>query len=214
MDLYAGIVVNNKDPDKVGKIQIRVPIIHGNGKSGYFIEDKNLPWYEPCIPWYAGYHSGSFMVPPEGSILWCIEQKIESGNTYRVYLGGSYGIGPKNPKKFGGKSVPLGQLETPPEALDGYPQPLIVIKSLSGSVIYIDKNGNIIMNYGGSTAVMTPGKVDIVTGEAAIHAGNITLDGETFITKNLTVAGDATIGGISFLGHTHTGVHGETTPPH
>lgn len=30
----------------------------------------------------------------------------------------------------------------------------------------------------------------------------------------VNISGDAVIGGISFLGHTHTGVHGETTPPH
>lgn len=214
MRLYEGIVVNNNDPDKVGKLQIRIPFLHGNGISGNFIDDKNLPWYEPSIPWYGGYHSGSFMVPPEGAILWCIEQEVESGNNYRVYIGGVYGVGPKNPKKFGGKTAPVGQLETPPEALNGYPKPLVIVKSLSGSVIYIDKDGNIILNYNGSIAVMTPNKVEITTGKALIHAGDITLDGETFITKNLTVAGDANIGGISFLGHTHTGVHGETTPPH
>lgn len=30
----------------------------------------------------------------------------------------------------------------------------------------------------------------------------------------VNISGDCNIGGISFLNHTHTGVHGETSPPH
>ena len=32
--------------------------------------------------------------------------------------------------------------------------------------------------------------------------------------NDVHIDGDAIISGISFLGHTHTGVHGGTTPPH
>ena len=51
----------------------------------------------------------------------------------------------------------------------------------------------------------------------------VTQDGKVNITApnsvNITtpvvnITGDCVIGGISFLGHTHTGVHGETSPPH
>lgn len=34
------------------------------------------------------------------------------------------------------------------------------------------------------------------------------------INGSVDISGDCTVGGISFLGHTHTGVHGETSPPH
>lgn len=44
---------------------------------------------------------------------------------------------------------------------------------------------------------------------------NITAKGGVNITTpNVNITGDMTSGGISYLGHTHTGVHGETTPPH
>lgn len=33
-------------------------------------------------------------------------------------------------------------------------------------------------------------------------------------TPTVTLTGDMICGGFSYLGHTHTGVHGETTPPH
>jgi hypothetical protein len=32
--------------------------------------------------------------------------------------------------------------------------------------------------------------------------------------NTVNISGDCNIGGISFLNHTHTGVHGETSPPH
>ena len=38
--------------------------------------------------------------------------------------------------------------------------------------------------------------------------------GVTFDTPTLTLTGDMVCGGFSYLGHTHTGVHGETSTPH
>ena len=47
-------------------------------------------------------------------------------------------------------------------------------------------------------------------GSVTIKApGNVTIDAPT-----VTYTGDIICGGFSYLGHTHTGVHGETTPPH
>lgn len=39
-------------------------------------------------------------------------------------------------------------------------------------------------------------------------------DGLTIDAPTVTYTGDIICGGFSYLGHTHTGVHGETTPPH
>ena len=39
--------------------------------------------------------------------------------------------------------------------------------------------------------------------------GNVTIDAPT-----VTYSGDIICGGFSYLGHTHTGVHGETSTPH
>ena len=44
--------------------------------------------------------------------------------------------------------------------------------------------------------------------------GNVTIDAPSVsMTGDLYVTGDMTSGGKSYLGHTHMGVHGETTPP-
>lgn len=57
------------------------------------------------------------------------------------------------------------------------------------------------INQDGTINIVAPTSVNITS-------PSITASG------NITVAGDANIGGIGFLGHTHTGVHGETSPPH
>lgn len=47
-------------------------------------------------------------------------------------------------------------------------------------------------------------------GSVTIKApGNVTIDAPT-----VTYTGDIICGGFSYLGHTHTGVHGETSTPH
>ena len=47
-------------------------------------------------------------------------------------------------------------------------------------------------------------------GSVTIKApGNVTIDAPT-----VTYSGDIICGGFSYLGHTHTGVHGETSTPH
>ena len=41
------------------------------------------------------------------------------------------------------------------------------------------------------------------------QSGTVNIQADT-----VNISGDCNIGGISFLNHTHTGVHGETSPPH
>lgn len=55
---FTGIVVDNKDPDKVGKCKIRVFGVHGDN-----IQDKDLPWAFPDFSFRGGL-KGSFVVPP------------------------------------------------------------------------------------------------------------------------------------------------------
>lgn len=56
---YIGKVEDNKDPQKVGRLKIRVPNIHGDE-----VETPEIPdWAEPCFP-YGGYDDeGFFFIP-------------------------------------------------------------------------------------------------------------------------------------------------------
>ena len=51
---YRGKVVNNLDPMQLGRVQVSVPAILGEGR---------MSWAMPCTP-YAGSGVGFFAIPP------------------------------------------------------------------------------------------------------------------------------------------------------
>lgn len=72
---YRGTVENNIDPLMLGRIQVSVPVVLGDGK---------LSWAMPCVP-YAGDGVGFFAIPPIGANVWvefeegCLDSPIWSG---------------------------------------------------------------------------------------------------------------------------------------
>lgn len=176
MKLYSGIVEDNNDPDKVGKVKIRIVSLHGDGKNGKYVGTGALDWFEPCIPFYGGYESGSFIIPPVGAVVWCIVDEVESGIPYKVYLGGCYGTGPTAPKKFGSKTVPKGKLETPSQALSGYPNAAVLFKSMSGSSIYFTADGGIVITAGGATISLSDGGISIKGGTININGSTVNIN--------------------------------------
>jgi hypothetical protein len=72
---YRGLVTDNNDPLKQGRIQVRVPSVLG---------DKLL-WALPCTP-YAGPDIGFFALPPVGANVWV---EFESGElNHPIWAGG------------------------------------------------------------------------------------------------------------------------------
>jgi len=63
---YRGMVTDNKDPLKVGRIQVTVPAVPG----------MTANWAEPCAP-YAGNQVGFYTIPPVGAKVWV---EFEGGN--------------------------------------------------------------------------------------------------------------------------------------
>jgi hypothetical protein len=57
---YRGSVANNIDPQMMGRIQVSVPAVLGEG---------SLSWAMPCAP-YAGPGVGFFAIPPNGARVW------------------------------------------------------------------------------------------------------------------------------------------------
>lgn len=73
--LYRGEVANNVDPERRGRVQIKVPSVFG---------DNTLTWALPCVP-YAGPGVGFFLIPPVGARLWIM---FERGDPeYPVWMG-------------------------------------------------------------------------------------------------------------------------------
>jgi hypothetical protein len=57
---YRGKVVNNIDPMQMGRLQVSVPDVLGDGK---------MSWATPCVP-YAGPKVGLYALPPIGANIW------------------------------------------------------------------------------------------------------------------------------------------------
>lgn len=85
---YRAIVVNNKDDDNLGRVQIRIPAFHGsNSEQTFYISDDRLPYAYPASLNAAGNQSGQFLLPLVGSLVWV---SFETGTDNFVYFGGVY----------------------------------------------------------------------------------------------------------------------------
>ena len=78
---YRGKVENNIDPMLLGRVQVSVPAVLGDGR---------LSWAMPCAP-YAGPGVGLFAIPPVGANVWV---EFEGGDPdYPICSGGFWGAG-------------------------------------------------------------------------------------------------------------------------
>lgn len=78
---YRGKVTSSQDPENLGRIQVTVPAVLGEGIQS---------WAMPCTP-YAGKDIGLFTVPPVGSNIWV---EFEGGDTdYPIWSGCFWGKG-------------------------------------------------------------------------------------------------------------------------
>jgi uncharacterized protein involved in type VI secretion and phage assembly len=73
--LYRGLVTDNDDPQKLGRVKASVPTVLGDVESG---------WCMPCVP-YAGDNVGVAFLPEIGSGVWIA---FEGGDvSFPVWLG-------------------------------------------------------------------------------------------------------------------------------
>jgi hypothetical protein len=78
---YRGTVEQNLDPLQMGRIQVKVPAVLGEG---------TLSWAMPCVP-YAGAGVGLFTLPPVGANIWA---EFEGGDPdYPIWSGCFWGVG-------------------------------------------------------------------------------------------------------------------------
>lgn len=72
---YRGKVEGNSDSMQLGRIQVSVPAVYGDGRSS---------WAMPCVP-YAGSSVGFFLIPPQGAHVWV---EFEGGDPdYPIWSG-------------------------------------------------------------------------------------------------------------------------------
>jgi hypothetical protein len=149
---YRGLVIENIDPEQIGRVMLQVPDVLGEIPSS---------WAMPCVP-VAGIQAGIFAVPPIGSQVWV---EFEQGDPdYPIWTGGFWGLVAEVPIfATAPPAIPPGQnivMQTTGQDMimvsDAPPSPVtggIVLKSVSGAMIVVNETGIYISN--GQGAMIT-----------------------------------------------------------
>lgn len=176
---WVGKVIDNKDPDKIGRCKIRI--------QGYYegIEDDDLPWALPS-PSFLGSYRGSFVVPQNGTLV-----------------NGHFDQGDENVPIYDGLAIHESNTKSLSDKDNDYPNTMVLfetddddslsvnrssgeisLKHRSGSIITLDKNGNLTITLqnlgsGGNFNIKTQSDIKIeCDGNADVKAtGNVTVDG-------------------------------------
>lgn len=130
---YRAYVIDNQDPDKLGRVKIRIPSLHGTSTT--------YPWAYPASLTGFGFQTGMFILPPVGAMVWVT---FEYSDEHRpIYFGGI-------PTTYAeGKSQSYG-----PFINNGYPVAVtnddlpfeytgtqqIIYKSPKSSILYFDSS--------------------------------------------------------------------------
>jgi hypothetical protein len=164
---YRGLVINNVDPEQIGRVMVQVPDVYGEIPS---------TWAMPCVP-AAGIQSGCFIVPPLGSQVWI---EFEQGDPdYPIWSGGFWGLVAQVPAlAMAPPAIPPGQnivLQTTGQNMamvsDAAPTPVsggIVLKSMSGAMIVVNDTGIYINNGKGASITLIGPTVDVNLGALTI----------------------------------------------
>jgi hypothetical protein len=164
---YRGLVIENIDPEQIGRALVQVPDVLGEIPSS---------WAMPCVP-AAGIQSGCFIVPPVGSQVWV---EFEQGDSnYPIWTGGFWGLVAEVPVLATvPPAIPPGQnivLQTSGQNTlilsDSVPTPVtggIVLKGASGAMIVVNETGIYISNGQGATITLIGPVVDINLGALTV----------------------------------------------
>ena len=160
---YRGTVVNNIDPQQIGRIQAIVPDVSNIMLSS---------WAMPCVP-VAGIQTGMFAVPPIGAGVWV---EFEQGDPdYPIWTGCFWGTAAEVPALA--RTVPPAvsgiTLQTVLQngiVISDVPGPTggIMLKSMTGATIMVNDTGIYIQNGKGASIIMTGPTVTINQGALTI----------------------------------------------
>jgi uncharacterized protein involved in type VI secretion and phage assembly len=150
---YRGTVINNVDPNFVGRLLVEVPDVLGVVPSS---------WAEPCTPLAGptGPPMGVYMVPPIGAGVWV---EFEQGDpNYPVWVGCRWGAQSDVPPlvRAGLPVSPSIVLQTAGQnsiCISDLPGPTggIMLKSTTGAMILVNELGITIQNGQGASIMMT-----------------------------------------------------------
>lgn len=160
---YRGTVLQNVDPEQLGRIQAMVPDVSGLLPSS---------WAMPCVP-IAGKLSGTYVVPQVGAGVWI---EFEQGDPdYPIWTGGFWGVAAEVPTLAlagnpASPSIVLASVLQNTFTISDVPGPTggIMLKSTTGAMIVVNDIGITISNGKGATIVLAGPTVTINNGALVV----------------------------------------------
>jgi uncharacterized protein involved in type VI secretion and phage assembly len=163
---YRGTVMNNIDPNQLGRLLVSVPDVTGITPSS---------WAEPCVPLAgpSGPGMGVFLVPPIGAGVWV---EFEQGDPqYPIWTGCRWGLASDIPTiaRAGLPTSPNIVLQSLTQhyiCISDLPGPTggITLKTATGAMIIVSDIGITITNGKGATIQMTGPTVSINNGALTV----------------------------------------------
>ncbi len=147
---YRGFVADRDDPEQLGRLRVRVPSLLADALPG---------WAWPVTP-YGGAGIGLFALPQRDDIVWV--EFMEGDLAHPLWTGCAW-------------AKPGGQSELPAEALDAYPDAVVLRTAAGHTVVLTDTDGEekiTIRAAGGCEVVLDPNadRVTITAGEVVVRS--------------------------------------------
>lgn len=122
---YRGFIFDNKDPEKLGRVQLTVPQIFGKSENG---DDEPLDYWAWSKGIFAGKNIGKYAIPNIGDMVWV---SFEGGNPrYPIW-------------EYGHFAKPGGVSDVPPEWEIDQDDPPVIMQTAAGhKVEFINKKGS------------------------------------------------------------------------
>ena len=133
---YRGFVASNKDPDQLGRLQLRIPSVLGT---------EVTDWALPCLPFGGSAGLGWFMIPEQDAQVWV---EFEEGELRRPIWVGTFWQKRGDTPTAANKTPPTTRLlQTPAGHIlqldDEHSKEQIRLHHAGGAELLIDKNGTI-----------------------------------------------------------------------
>lgn len=141
---YRGFVVDNADPEKLGRLKVRVPSVLG--------DQVVTGWAMPCVPYGGDADQGFLFIPEVGAGVWV---EFEEGDLEFPIWAGTFWS-----KPGGDSELPKtnGEVQDPPtqkiiktkkghtiQLEDKDDEEKVVVSHKGGGKIEIDKNGSVLI---------------------------------------------------------------------
>ena len=237
---YRGLVVDNLDPDKRGRLKVRVPSVLG---------EATTDWALPCFPYGGGADLGLIAVPPVGAMV--AVEFMEGDLSSPIWTGAFWRSADEVPAEVAGDGASTKLLKTDSGHVlsfdDQEGEEAIALRSAAGAVLALDPDGGIALtDKNGATVTIDAAagevKVEDANGNAIVlsssgiaasdangneistAAGGVTVKGSTIKIEGQQVSiggagGEPLVKGSSFMAlfnaHTHvaSGPGSPTSPP-